>query len=342
MFCNLIESSVKYNFWCLTTPPLHKLINSNKSTTMTILKGQAELDSYKLTKKEIANYLGISTNAVRMSMKGNNYHDLEYRFDGYQYKFKVPTRPSVIIADHTTPGPETRSNKTSTPGFTPGKSKVVNRGATHRGEAKYVNEATRMYNEGKTLKNIENKFESPEHKRIFNEMNEAGFKEALEKARKLKAEQFHKDNPQVNSRGRQMVGNPRSHGKYGGMLNGRGLQNIENQHHGRLARKDERENGTKYVEELVKTTDFNGQSKLEYKKTNTPDFGWRADTSFYAGNNNQSYYDGGSQREEYVVEFSQAELDRHGGPKERTEFKNKVEEDIYRARKRSLKDNGFY
>jgi predicted transcriptional regulator len=46
---------------------------------MTVLKGQAELDSYKLTKKEIADYLGISTNAVRMSMRGSNYHNLEYR-----------------------------------------------------------------------------------------------------------------------------------------------------------------------------------------------------------------------------------------------------------------------
>ena len=46
---------------------------------MTQLRGQAELDSFKLTKKEIADYLGISTNAVRMSMRGSNYHNLEYR-----------------------------------------------------------------------------------------------------------------------------------------------------------------------------------------------------------------------------------------------------------------------
>ena len=308
---------------------------------MTVLKGQAELDSFKLTKKEIADYLGISTNAVRMSMKGNNYHDLEYRFDGYQYKFKVPARPSVYIADHTTPGPGPRSNKTSTPGITPVKSKV-NRGATHRGEANYKNNATRMYNEGKILKNIEAKFESPEHKRIFNEMTEAGFKDALDKSRKIKDQEFQKNNPKINPRGTVMGGNPRTHGKYGGMLNGRGLQHIEDQHHGKLARKDERDNGTKYVEELVQTTDFNGKSKMEYKRTDTPDFGWRADTSFYSGSSGRSYYDGGSQREEYAVEFSQAELDRSSKPTERTEFKNKIEEDIYRAKKRSLKDRGTY
>ena len=308
---------------------------------MTVLKGQAELDSFKLTKKEIADYLGISTNAVRMSMKGNNYHDLEYRFDGYQYKFKVPKRPSVYIADHTTPGPGPRSNNTNTPGITPVKSRV-NRGATHRGEANYKNNATRMYNEGKILKNIEAKFESPEHKRIFNEMTEAGFKDALDKSRKIKDQEFQKNNPKINPRGTVMGGNPRTHGKYGGMLNGRGLQHIEDQHHGKLARKDERDNGTKYVEELVQTTDFNGKSKMEYKRTDTPDFGWRADTSFYSGSSGRSYYDGGSQREEYAVEFSQAELDRSSKPTERTEFKNKIEEDIYRARKRSLKDRGTY
>ena len=308
---------------------------------MTVLKGQAELDSFKLTKKEISDYLGISTNAVRMSMKGNNYHDLEYRFDGYQYKFKVPARPSVYIADHTTPGPGPRSNKPSTPGITPVKSRV-NRGATHRGEANYKNNATRMYNEGKILKNIEAKFESPEHKRIFNEMTEAGFKEALDKSRKLKDQEFQKNNPKINPRGTVMGGNTRSHGKYGGMINAKGMQIIDSKEHARLARKDERDNGIKYVEELVQTTDFNGKSKMEYKRTDTPDFGWRADTSFYSGSSGRSYYDGGSQREEYAVEFSQAELDRSSKPTERTEFKNKIEEDIYRARKRSLKDRGTY
>ena len=42
---------------------------------MTTLKGQEELDQYKLTKREVADFLGISTNAVRMSMRGNNCHN---------------------------------------------------------------------------------------------------------------------------------------------------------------------------------------------------------------------------------------------------------------------------
>ena len=62
---------------------------------MTTLKGQEELDQYKLTKREVADFLGISTNAVRMSMRGNNCHKLEYRFDGAKYLFKVPQRDQV-------------------------------------------------------------------------------------------------------------------------------------------------------------------------------------------------------------------------------------------------------
>ncbi len=57
---------------------------------MTTLKGQAELDQYKLTRREVADYLGITTNAVRMSQRGKNCHNLEYRFDGKQFLFKIP------------------------------------------------------------------------------------------------------------------------------------------------------------------------------------------------------------------------------------------------------------
>ena len=76
---------------------------------MTTLKGQEELDQYKLTRKEVADFLGISTNAVRMSQRGNNCHNLEYRFDGNQYLFKVPRRDPVItrLAHHPLDHPKT-------------------------------------------------------------------------------------------------------------------------------------------------------------------------------------------------------------------------------------------
>ena len=153
---------------------------------MNTLRGQEELDQYKLTRKEVADFLGISTNAVRMAQRGNNCHNLEYRFDGTKYLFKIPRRDPVQSRN---PDPMVQHNGTpkSTLKTTLGRhKKIYNRGATHRGEANYVNNATRMYNEGKILKNIEDKFESPEHKKAFNEMTEAGFKEAYEISKRTK------------------------------------------------------------------------------------------------------------------------------------------------------------
>ena len=45
-------------------------------------------------------------------------------------------------------------------------------------------------------------------------------------------------------------------------------------------------------------------------------------------------------RKEIAAEFSQYELDRYSKPEPRTEFKSKVEEDIYRAKKHLLKTRG--
>jgi len=100
---------------------------------MNTLKGQEELDQYKLTKREVADFLGISTNAVRMSMRGKNCHKLEFRFDGTKYLFKVPQRDQVQsrLADHSSDLPRT-------PKTPLGKhKKIYNRGATARGEANY-------------------------------------------------------------------------------------------------------------------------------------------------------------------------------------------------------------
>ena len=99
---------------------------------MTTLKGQEELDQFKLTKREVADFLGISTNAVRMSMRGNNCHNLEYRFNGKQFLFKIPRRD---MARSRNPDPMVQHNRTpGTPKSTPGRNKkIYNRGATHRG-----------------------------------------------------------------------------------------------------------------------------------------------------------------------------------------------------------------
>ena len=64
--------------------------------------GQKEHDEYIFTRPEMAQLLGISTNALRMRMRKGRC-DLDYRFDGTQFKFKRPVRDRVntMITDHT-------------------------------------------------------------------------------------------------------------------------------------------------------------------------------------------------------------------------------------------------
>ena len=306
---------------------------------MTQLKGQAELDSFKLTKKEVADYLGISTNAVRMSMRGNNYHNLEYRKGPNGFLFKVPPRHGDTMVNYT-PGPEPRSNKTSTPKSTPRSSKVTNRGATHRGEGKYKSLALQMANEAKTMKAIDDKFVDEAHKKAFMEMTEASMEQALKNSRVNKEKEFQETTQRSFSQD-----NSRSHGKYGGMLNATGLQNIDNKKHRRLARKDEDKNGVKLQEKYMDQVQMDGSIKRQLTRINVPDFHERSNSSsFFVGHAKYgdftSDYDVG--RKEVGAEFSQYDLDRHGGPTERTEFKNKIEEEIYRAKKHLLKTKGSW
>ena len=323
----------------LNYTPLHKLIQGTKGSRMKQLKGQAELDSYKLTKKEIANYLGIKPNAVRMSMRGNNYHNLKYRFDGYQYKFKVPTRPRVTIADHTPLNPGSTAQKQTTPGITPKSSKVINRGATHRGEAKYTSLALQMANEAKTMKAIDNKFVDEAHKKEFMAMTEAGFEQALKNSRVSKDQKFQKETQRSYSQDNSNVLNPKTHGKYGGMITAEGMKKIDDKEHGRLARLDDRKNGPKFKEEQVRTKDLDGSLRVEYRRTNVPDF-IGADTSYYTnGRNAGASYSGFNSDKKVAVEFSQYELDNYGPVKERTEFKDKIDESIHRARRQSLSND---
>ena len=308
---------------------------------MTQLIGQKELDSFKLTKKEIADYLGISTNAVRMSMRGSNYHNLEYRKGPKGFLFKIPTRPGDNIGANTPLDP----GAISTLKPTPRKSKVINRGATHKGEANYTSLSLQMANEARTVGAIDNKFVDAAHKKAFMEMTEAGFELALKNSRATKEYDtkvmLNKSYSQDNSH----VVNPRSHGKYGGMLNAKGMQNIDNREHRKLARKDEEENGTKMQEKYMDKVQMDGSVKRELTKINIPDFHESSNSSsFFVGravyDDFSTDYDVG--RKEVAAEFSQYELDRYSKPEERTQFNSKVEEDIYRAKKFLLKKNGHW
>ena len=314
---------------------------------MTTLKGQEELDQYKLTKREVADFLGISTNAVRMSMRGNNCHKLEYRFDGTKYLFKVPRRDPVP-GRITDPMVQHNGTPKSTPRSTLGKHKKVNRGATHRGEANYQNEATRMYNEGKILKNIEGKFKSPEHKRIFNEMTEAGFKEAYEISKRAKLKKAQ-ENSRVSTPEVFPGGNAnsihQSHGKYGNILTAPGIAEGDRKALEQYDRKYEEETGTQYKQEWQTQERLDGTKVKVRVSTGIIDFR-PSNSSYFLCGGNSAGFNGYAGRDEIddpgSVEFSQQELDSYGPIEERRSdsFKNKVEEDIYRARKHLFKKTG--
>ena len=315
---------------------------------MTTLKGQEELDQYKLTRKEVADFLGISTNAVRMSQRGNNCHNLEYRFDGNQYLFKVPRRDQVPsrIRDH--PSDHPRPPK-STHGATPElHKKIYNRGATHRGEDNYTSNALRMYNEGKILKNIEGKFKSPEHKKAFNEMTEAGFKEAYEisKRAKLKVSQENSrvSTPEVFPGGNAYSFN-QSHAKYGTMLNAQGIAEGDKKEFEREDRKYEQDNETPQKEEWQTQERLDGTKVKVRVRTGIIDFRPSNKSYFLCGGNSPGFngYAGSDNIDDPgSVEFTQYELDRYGPVEERRSdsFKNKIEEDTYRARKALYKKTG--
>ena len=216
---------------------------------MTTLKGQEELDQYKLTRKEVADFLGISTNAVRMSQRGNNCHKLEYRFDGNQYLFKVPRRDPVITrsVDHPIDHPRTPK---STHGATPGlHKKIYNRGATARGEDNYTSDALRMHNEAKMRIALDKKFKNEAHKKVFMDMSEAGFNEAYEISKRAKLKEAQ-ENSRVSTPEVFPENNPnsfnQSHGKYGTMLNAQGIAEGDRKELEREDRKYEEETGTKY------------------------------------------------------------------------------------------------
>ena len=310
---------------------------------MTVLKGQAELDSYKLTKKEIADYLGISTNAVRMSMRGSNYHNLKYRKGPKGFLFKVPTRPGDIIVDSTTLDPGAISTLKSTPRS----SKVVNRGATHRGEANYTSLALKMSNEAKTVGAINNKFVDEAHKKAFMEMTEASMDQAYKNSRRQKEQDTKTMINKSYSQDNSSVLNPRSHGKYGGMLNAKGLQNIDNKHHSNLRKQKDISDDINYVEKYQGVMQLDGTFKRQLVKTNTIDFSERplnSSGSYFVGH---AVYDDFTDnynvgKNEIGAEFSQYELDRYSKPTERTVFKNKIEEEIYRTKKHLLKTKGSW
>jgi hypothetical protein len=303
---------------------------------MTTLKGQAELDQYKLTRREVADYLGITTNAVRMSQRGKNCHNLEYRFDGKQFLFKVPRRdlvPSMIK------GPLVQHS--GTPKSTLGKhKKIYNRGATARGEDNYTSNALRMHNEAKMRIALDKKFKSPEHKKVFMDMSEAGFNEAYEisKRAKLKGTQ---ENSRVSTPEVFPGGNPnsihQSHGKYGHMLNAQGIAEGDRKAFEREDRKFEEETGTKYKQEWRTQERLDGTKVRVRVSTGIIDFG-PSNNSYFTGKAPGDGYSGGDLDDPGSAEVPRLELSP-GDPNIDRQPISKVRESILRLEIEALKKN---
>ena len=278
-----------------------------------------------------------------MSMRGSNYHNLKYRKGPKGFLFQVPSRPGENMGANT----PLDHGAISTPKSTPRSSKVVNRGATHRGEANYISLALKMSNEAKTIGAIDNKFVDEAHKKAFMEMTEASMDQAYKDSRRQKEQDTKTMINKSYSQDNSSVLNPRSHGKYGGMLNAKGLQNIDNKHHSNLRKQKDISDDINYVEKYQGVMQLDGTFKRQLVKTNTIDFSERplnSSGSYFVGH---AVYDDFTDnynvgKNEIGAEFSQYELDRYSKPTERTVFKNKIEEEIYRTKKHLLKTKGSW
>jgi len=328
---------------------------------MTAKTGGEELAEYKLTRREIAKILGKSTNAIRMSQRQGNKLGLEYREgpNGYLFKFPkdqetntVNTMSANQVVNHgpdnlETPGVTHKAYTGRSNNYTQSKPKVLNRGATHKGEGNYSNLQFKMANEAKIMASINKKFKSDEHKKVFMEMTDAAFEKSYELSKRVE----EKKHDEVAKKSFNDSGHGLGHQidpKYGGMLNATGLQNVEDKHHSRLRKQKDNDEDIKYVEKYKDVMQLDGSFKRQLVKTNTMDFAAPAlgnsSSSFFVGravyDDFTTDYDVG--RNEIGAEFSQYELDRYSKPEPRTQFKSKVEEDIYRAKKHLLKKNGHW
>jgi len=132
-------------------------------------------EEYKFTRPEFAMFLGISTNALRMRMRRGGFGDMYVIKNGkYLFKRPGPLQDKRPLVDHVAAPAGTTK-------------RIRNRGAHKNGTAKYTSEAFRRHNEMKILNSINGKFKSDEHRRRFEELNDAALKKIDEdiKAEKL-------------------------------------------------------------------------------------------------------------------------------------------------------------
>jgi hypothetical protein len=179
-------------------------------------------EHYKFIRSEYAQFLGISTNALRMRMRHGKYGS-EYVIKDGKYLFRRPRDNMVEL----TPGPRATDPD-------PGPKKKYNRGATHRGDAKYGNDSFRRHNEVRALNKIQRNLGDE----YTSEINEEVIKIAQERVI-AKKDKIIKDAIKAPTKTLESVpyGIDTTDGKYGSMLNAEGLKSVEDRHHEFLGRK---------------------------------------------------------------------------------------------------------
>ena len=210
-------------------------------------------DAYKFTRPEYAQFLGISVNALRMKMR-RGYFSGEYVIKNGKYLFKRP-RPEHDVrppSDHLVPVTNIKRSR--------------NRGSHKEGNtSNYTNEAFRMHNEMKMLNKLNGKFKSEEHRKRFEQLNDAALKKidadiAKEEDKKFK-KQVSRDPGAMSHGYRPGVPAP---SKYGSMLNAIGINAQHQKDQARLNRIDANKHRTKYLQKI----DYEGNRY----NTKIPDF----------------------------------------------------------------------
>ena len=179
-------------------------------------------EHYKFIRSEYAQFLRISTNALRMRMRHGKYGS-EYVIKDGRYLFRRPRDNMVEL----TPGPRALAPDSGT-------KKKYNRGATHRGEAQYENDAFRRHNEVRALNKIQRNLGDE----YTSEINEEVIKIAQERVI-AKKDKVIKEATEAPNKTPESVpyGVDTTDGKYGSMLNAKGIKSVEDREHAYLGRK---------------------------------------------------------------------------------------------------------
>ena len=254
--------------------------------------------------------------------------DLEYRFDGKNFLFKRP-RADKLLGPPKLPL-QTTHEKTLRD-YDRRVQKRYHRGSTHKehgGEpsrkGKYTQQSFKYHNEMKLLNSLQGKYQSEAQRREFENMNQEALKEADKRA-KSKAVFEVPDNPRPGRLRASRLKGEQPH--YGNMLNAKGLQRIQDN--------EDKNSLLDFERDTAYSQRREGHSY--YKPFASSDNSFYLNPAYDPANIDNADPNGG-------VEFDNNYLENSGPIQERRSdsFKNKIEEDIYRAKKHLLKTKGSW